>query len=799
MRRVLAGIVIVAVIVVFLSIRLNAFRDYQIAEIATYTTSIAGLTVLTGLSGQISLGHGAFMAIGGYATALLLLHLSWPFYVVLLVSAAITAVAGAVVGVAAARLSGPYLAGATLMLGVALPSIADAYPGMFGGDQGLNVAFTAPGFLGVNFPQTRWQAWVATATALVTLTLLASLSRGRIGRNWRAVRDDEVAAAVAGIDVARARVLAFVVSAACAGLAGSLLAVITALVAPGAFPITLSITLLTAAVIGGLGTLPGAVWGALVIVLVQPYITNVANSHGLSPTTSANIPIAAYGLILILIMLAFPQGLQGAVGRLLGLASSADRARGSGGGIPQLRKKASVNAHRPPRTRTAGRRALAVVALATAALTAAACSSSSSSSPGSASSSGAGNAPLTASAPGITATTITVGSHQPLTGPAAPGYSEIAPASNAYFQYVNAHGGVYGRKIVYKYLDDAYNPTQTASVVRQLVLQDNVYALFDGLGTPTHLAVVNFLNSEKIPDVFVASGCDCWNEPSTEPYTFGWQLDYIREGKILGQYVAQHFKGKKIGYFYQNDEFGQDGVKGLDDEIPKSMVVARESYVTTNVNVAPQVAALRASGAQVVVSFSIPAFTALLKLTSLKVSYAPQLVVSNVGADPITLSGLVESFAKQGGTTVNGDQLINGIISDGYLPSVGDTGNSWITLFKQVHDTYDAKAPFDGNVLYGEAVAYTFVQAMLKAGRNPTRASLVSAIEGGLPQGPAVAPYDYSSTSHFGITGAYIGTITNGVLTAEGSALTTDTTATGAITSYTGTAQQAPSSGVPSP
>jgi ABC-type branched-subunit amino acid transport system substrate-binding protein len=452
-----------------------------------------------------------------------------------------------------------------------------------------------------------------------------------------------------------------------------------------------------------------------------------------------------------------------------------------------------VNLHRR-------RHGLVVITLATTALTAAACSSSSSSGPPAAgSSSSSSGGALTASAPGITSTTITIGSHQPLTGPAAPGYSEIAPASNAYFQYVNAHGGVYGRKIVYKYLDDGYNPTMTASVVRQLVLQNNVYAVFDGLGTPTHLAVVNFLNAEKVPDVFVASGCDCWNAPSTAPYTFGWQLDYIREGKILGQYITQHFKGKKIGYFFQDDEFGMDGVKGLDYMIPKSMVVSRQSYNPTNVNIAPQVAALRASGAQVVVSFSIPAFTALLKLTSLKLSYAPQLVVSNVGSDPITLAGLLETFAKQGGATVNGNQLINGIISDGYLPSTGQTSNSWITLFKQVHDTYDAKAPFDGNVLYGEAVGYTFVQAMFKAGRNPTRASLVSALEAGLPQGPAVAPYGYSSSSHFGITGTFIGTITNGTLNEQGSALTTDTTATGAITSYSGTEQQAPTSGVPSP
>ena len=434
-----------------------------------------------------------------------------------------------------------------------------------------------------------------------------------------------------------------------------------------------------------------------------------------------------------------------------------------------------------------------------AALAAAACSSSSSSTPSSGSSSSSSSSALTASAPGITATQILIGSHQPLTGPAAPGYSEIAPASAAYFAYVNAHGGVYGRKIVYKYLNDAYDPTTTASDVRQLVLQDNVYALFDGLGTPTHLAAISFLNSEKVPDVFVASGCECWNQPTTYPETFGWQIDYVREGKILGQYVKQHFAGKKVAYFYQDDEFGMDGVKGLDDEIPASMVVSKQSYVDTNVNIAPQVAALRASGAQVVVSFSIPAFTALLKLNSLKLGFSPTLVVSNVGSDAITLSGLLEAFAKQGGATVNGNQLTNGIITDGYLPTLGSTSNSWIALFSKIHQQYDPKAPFDGNVLYGEAVAYTFVQSMLKAGRNPTRADLVSAIEAGLPQGPAVAPYAYSSTDHSGITGAYMGVIKNGALVQEGPVLTTDTSASGPITTYTGTEQQAPASGIPSP
>jgi len=438
----------------------------------------------------------------------------------------------------------------------------------------------------------------------------------------------------------------------------------------------------------------------------------------------------------------------------------------------------------------------ATASMTAAALAVAACSSSSSSSTSTSSSS---SSALTASAPGITATTITIGSHQPLTGPAAPGYSEIAPASAAYFAYVNAHGGIYGRKIVYKYLDDAYDPATTSSVVRQLVLQDNVYAVFDGLGTPTHLAAVSFLNSQKIPDVFVASGCTCWNQPSVYPQTFGWQTDYIREGKILGQYVAQHFKGKKVGFFYQDDEFGQDGVKGLEYEIPASMIVSKQSYVPTNVNVAPQVAALRASGAQVVVSFSIPAFTALLKLNSLKLGFSPTLLVTNVGSDPTTLSGLLESFAKQGGTTVNGNALTNGIVTDEFFPAPGDTSNSWIALFTKVRDQYDAKAPLDYTVMYGMAVAYTFVQAMFKAGRNPTRADLVSAIEGGLPQGPVVAPFAFAADNHAGVTGVYIGVIQNGVVVRQGEVLTTDTSASGPVTTYTGTEPQAPASGIPSP
>jgi branched-chain amino acid transport system permease protein len=307
-----------AVVVGILTIRLGPFRDYQIAEVAAYVTAVAGLTYLIGLSGQISIGHGAFMAIGAYGAALLLLHLHWPLELVFAASAVIAAAAGAIIGVAAARLRGPYLAGATLMLAVALPSLADKYAGVFGGDQGLSVSIATPAFLGVSFPPTRWLAWITCAAALITLVLLANLGRARIGRSWRALRDNEIAASLSGLNVARMQILAFVVSAACAGLGGALLAVVTNIVSPGAFTLTLSIGLLTAAILGGLGSLAGAVWGSLILVLVPTYVQDVATSHGLSSAASSNVPIAAYGVVLILAMLLFPSGIQGGLRRLLG-------------------------------------------------------------------------------------------------------------------------------------------------------------------------------------------------------------------------------------------------------------------------------------------------------------------------------------------------------------------------------------------------------------------------------------------------------------------------------------------------
>ena len=401
----------------------------------------------------------------------------------------------------------------------------------------------------------------------------------------------------------------------------------------------------------------------------------------------------------------------------------------------------------------------------------------------------------TASAPGITASSITIGSTQPLTGPAAPGYSEIAPASNAYFVYLNQHGGVFGRKILYEYLDDGYNPTNTASQTRKLILDTKVFAMFSALGTPTHLAVIDYINSEKVPDVFVSSGCNCWNNVSKYPNTFGFQPDYTIEGKILGQYINQNLSGKKVGYFYQNDEFGLDGVKGLDDQLGASSVPSgrRQNYVPTNTNVGPQIAALQASGAQVVVSYTIPAFTALALLSAAKLGYHPTWVVSNVGSDITTLTGLLTTFSKG----AVGKQLLGGMVTDAYLPLVGDSSNPWISLFKGIHDRIIPGLPWDGNVLYGMVQAYTLAQALKAAGRNPTRSSFVKSLESTkLSGGPGLVPFGYASDNHLGYLGVQVA-----IIAADGTEATTGPVYTssdsGPISPYSGSAASPPTNGIP--
>ena len=434
--------------------------------------------------------------------------------------------------------------------------------------------------------------------------------------------------------------------------------------------------------------------------------------------------------------------------------------------------------------------------IAVVALVAAGCGSSSSkSSPsttGGSSSSGNGGA----TAPGVTATSITFGTHQPLTGPAAPGYSNIAPASQAFFNYVNAHGGVYGRQIHLIIKDDAYNPTNTVNIVHQLVLQSNVFGIYDGLGTPTHTKVVGFLNASKIPDIFVASGCPCWDNGTSQPYTFGYQPNYTIEGKILGQYIKQHFAGEKVGVLYQDDDFGKGGLAGIQDEVPAADIVSKQPYESGTTTLAPQITALKASGAKVLVDYTVPIYTAIGQLTSFTLGWKPQLVISQVGIDPTTVGGLLKTISKG---KASGTALIEGAITDGYLPSNTDTTNPWIQLFMKVHQQYDASAPFDGNVVFGMATAYTLVQALQAAGKDLTRQDLINAINqhGASWMGPGLTPFRYSNSDHGGYSGIEMGAVKNGKIVLSGGPLTTTPVAGSAISPYTGTQPAPPASGIP--
>ncbi|GAA0259779.1 ABC transporter substrate-binding protein [Cryptosporangium japonicum] len=418
------------------------------------------------------------------------------------------------------------------------------------------------------------------------------------------------------------------------------------------------------------------------------------------------------------------------------------------------------------------RRGVAVAAALALVVSAAACSEDS---PG-------GNG---AAVPGVTDTSILVGTHQPLTGRAAAGYSKISAATKAYFDYVNEKGGVNGRKIEYKVVDDAYNPAKTQEVVRQLVLQDKVFAILNGLGTPTHGGVLDFLKTNKVPDLFVSSGSALFNQPSKYPSTFGFNVDYVTESKVLANYVKKTFPGRKVCFFGQNDDFGTDALKGVETVL--GPVAAKQNYVPTNTNVAPQVGALKAAGCQVNVLATITPFTALTLGTAAKLGYRAQWVGSSVGGDFVGLSALLGKPAPL---------LLEGYVTSGYLPSPLDEANPWTKLFKDINTKYNGNTPFEVNTLFGMAVGYTFVQALQAAGKDLTRSSLLEAIEKGGFEGPSLVPMRYSKDDHSGFSGTQISVIKGGKQALVDTPYVTDT-GSGPVEPYTGTPATPPSSGIP--
>jgi branched-chain amino acid transport system permease protein len=316
-----AGSLAIAVVALGLLIAVSylvgEYRDEQLARGAFYFAAILGLTVVMGYGGKISLGHGALMAVGAYTVALLVADEHWPLAGAIAASAVVAAFVGLILGAAASRLHGPYLAGATLTFAVALPQLGNRFPETLGGENGLTINPPAPpGFLGANFPPERWYAWVAGIGAAVVLFFVLNFKRSVYGLLLRACRDDEVAAALAGIPVGRIQTFGFMVSAACAGVAGGLLTVVLQLAQPGAFPLELSLSLFAVAVIGGLGSLWGALWGAALIVLLPNWSHDIANSLSLSGNVAYNMPLLIYGVLLTVAMLVWPSGIQGALRRV---------------------------------------------------------------------------------------------------------------------------------------------------------------------------------------------------------------------------------------------------------------------------------------------------------------------------------------------------------------------------------------------------------------------------------------------------------------------------------------------------
>ncbi|MEV0729658.1 ABC transporter substrate-binding protein [Polymorphospora sp. NPDC050346] len=400
---------------------------------------------------------------------------------------------------------------------------------------------------------------------------------------------------------------------------------------------------------------------------------------------------------------------------------------------------------------------------------------------------GDGAGPDRAAVPGVTDTEILVGTHMPLTGPASAGYSKIAPATKAYFDHVNANGGVYGRKINYKIMDDGYNPATTQQVVRELVLQDKVFAILNGLGTPPHSGVLDFLNTSRVPDLFVASGSRAWNAPDRYPYTFGFNTDYTVEGKILATYVRNNLAGQKVCFFGQDDDFGQDSLAGVEQVLGATAVAVKQTYVTSNTNVAPQIGELKAGGCQVVVLATVPGFTALSIGTAARIGFAPTWLVSGVGGDYTTLA------AQLG----DAKGLLEGMLGVNYLPSAAATDDPWTALFRKINDERNGGAAFDGNIVYGMSVGYLFVQALLAAGEDLTRQGLIDAIERGGFKGPGLAPLRFAKDNHSGYGGMRMIKVEQGKQDYFGPTYETDSGG-GPVNEYPEAPPAPPANGIPS-
>lgn len=288
--------------------RIGELRQYQGAFVAMYALAIASIILLTGYSGQLSLGHSALMAVGAYAGALSINNLKFHPVIALIIAALVAGIFGLILGIAAARLSGPYLAGTTLALAVSLPTIANQFT-ILGGEQGILFDIgTPPSRFGEDFSQYKWFFWISSLAALIMIWLLSNLVHSKYGRVFRALRDNQTAAQLSGINVGRQKAVAFAISSGVAGLAGGLLVMLISGVSPSAFPLSLSFSLLTGAVVTGVYDLKGVMLGGLVLVAIPEIADSVGSRVGGSDGFTMALPGFLVSALLILAVLFLPNG-----------------------------------------------------------------------------------------------------------------------------------------------------------------------------------------------------------------------------------------------------------------------------------------------------------------------------------------------------------------------------------------------------------------------------------------------------------------------------------------------------------